>query len=596
MDKETPEGESKLKTSFWHRPITKHEAKDWAQFVGKWFLLPALFYSMFFVIFTWPLITDFSTHFFTGKGDGLQNVWNNWWVDFSITQEGTLPWYTTWLKYPHGTTMLGQTMNPINGMMGILLSPFFSPTQSYNFTVMFAFIFGGISAAWLAYEFSKAYIPSLLAGFIFTFSAYHFAHALGHMQLVTLEFLPLFLFLWWRFLKNQTYTLAVGAGLSLFLVYLSDHYYFFYSIITAAIMFFYMWRKNLLEPLKPEFLKPLATFIATVCLTSLPLALSLVWANHVDPFTGSHPVNEHAMDIFAPFIYGQNWRWHDLTKFYWNDQDAATSEHSVYLGITVIAILIFAFIKRKTFSQKQRRWLALWGGTLGLFWILSLGPLLKVDWHLIDWFYMPYAFLAVIFPPLDLSGVPVRMMVITVLGAAIVAAIVLSKLDLTRRSRRIFLGLFFAVLVLEMWPTGIPATRIETPEYVARLMQAPEPKAGVIDWVSPAPEALYFQTLHERPMTFGYISRTPKSVEAADVFIYEAAREGWYGISCQDHGVRYMITPEEFEAAEEDGLKKIYQSDEAVIYDLKGEDGQCPEPESDAQIKRDRMETRASSA
>src|SRR3989344_305150 len=132
--------------------------------------LPFFVYFVFFCIFTWPWITHFNGWFLTDAGDGLQNVWNVWWVDKSVTELHQLPWSTNFLHAPHGVTLLGQTLNPFNGFVSIGLLNFMSLTQAFNTMVIFSFITGGITAFWLCYYFSKSYVPSIIGGFIYTFS------------------------------------------------------------------------------------------------------------------------------------------------------------------------------------------------------------------------------------------------------------------------------------------------------------------------------------------------------------------------------------------------------------------------------------------
>lgn len=51
-------------------------------------VFPIVFYLTFFCILTYPLIWKFSTHFFADQGDGLQHVWNIWWVNKAVTELG----------------------------------------------------------------------------------------------------------------------------------------------------------------------------------------------------------------------------------------------------------------------------------------------------------------------------------------------------------------------------------------------------------------------------------------------------------------------------------------------------------------------------
>ncbi len=105
---------------------------DYIVNIVKHGVIPVLFYFLSFCLLTYPLIRNFNTHFFTDAGDGLQNVWNIWWINTAITQPGIHPsiWHTGMLHWPFGTTLYGQTLNPFNGLAAVALLRFLSLTQA----------------------------------------------------------------------------------------------------------------------------------------------------------------------------------------------------------------------------------------------------------------------------------------------------------------------------------------------------------------------------------------------------------------------------------------------------------------------------------
>jgi hypothetical protein len=205
-------------------------------------LLLILLYTLLFFALSPHLPSHFSTHLFADAGDGFQNYWNIWWVRKAILELHQSPYFTTYLHYPHGTTLIAHTLNPFNGLVALVL-PFLTLGQAYNVLVVFGFVAGGCTAFLLCREVTGAYWPSVVGGAIFTFSSYHFAHAQGHMNLVSLEWLPLFILFWRRFVRAPDSATGIKTGilssLVLFLVLLCDFYYFFYSVVTAVL--FYLW-------------------------------------------------------------------------------------------------------------------------------------------------------------------------------------------------------------------------------------------------------------------------------------------------------------------------------------------------------------------
>ncbi|MES1986676.1 MAG: hypothetical protein V4440_01355, partial [Pseudomonadota bacterium] len=312
----------------------------------KWVILPTLLYFVLFCAFTWPWITHFNNAFFTDAGDGLQNVWNMWWIDKAVTQLHVMPWFTNYLHEPWGVTLVGQTLNPINGFVGVVLQTFLSLVQAFNVMITFSFVFGGLTMFWLCRFLTKSmgrsYIPSLIGGAMFTFSSYHFSHAIGHMQLVSLEFIPLFVLLWWKFLLKPNYRLAVGTAVTLLLVLFCDYYYFLYSLLMAIFITAYLlWRKDIAfaDFKKPSHYRPAALFVVLCLIVVAPLPVALLKANAHGGLVGAHDARTFSTDIASPFIDGGFWHFSWLTNFYWHRVRGFIAETTVYLGISVWLVL-----------------------------------------------------------------------------------------------------------------------------------------------------------------------------------------------------------------------------------------------------------------
>lgn len=541
--------------------LTWQKKLEW---LGKWVGLPLLIYFILFCILTWPWMANFNDKFFTDAGDGLQNVWNIWWIQHSVTNLSQLPWHTNFLHHPFGVTLIGQTLNPFNGFFVLGLLPIISLQQAYNLMVVFSFVVGGLTAFWLCYYFARSYVASMIGGAIFTFSSYHFAHAQGHMQLVSLEWIPLFILLWWMFVKKPTYWLATGSAISLMLVLFCDYYYFLYSLMVALGIVMYFWYKKKLPNLKDiKVIKKIGLFIGLCVLLVAPLPIALLVANSQMEFTGSHPATVFSSDLFGPFINSGYWKFHALTDGYYSHIDANSSESTNYLGLSVIFVILVSFIYRKIYTVDLLFW-----QILGIvFAILSLGPRLMVFGHTFEQIRMPYVILERIIPGMKLSGMPIRMMVIVILSSAVVVAIVLSKIDLSQHKGKLLLILFSVVFAFEVVPTPLPLTSTNYPNYVKKLQTLPS-TGGVLDEAaSSEPLQLYYQTYHEKPIAFGYVSRLPKELNTKEFNLYAYSSQNKLDLICSEYKVRYLTAPAS--RPRETTFPIIYQDKEAIIYDLK---------------------------
>jgi hypothetical protein len=541
-------------------------------------VFPILFYLTCFFLLTYPALLKFNTHYFNDAWDGLHYVWNLWWIDKSITQLHQLPWYTEYRYYPSGTTLLGHDLNPLNGFIGILLLRFTGLLQTYNTIFLLAFLLGGLNAFFLAYYFSRSFWGSLLAGYIFTFSSYHFAHAGGHLSLISLQWIPLFILCWYVLLTRPSVVMALLASLTLLLVALSNYYYAFYAVLAGIILFLgHMLRAR--DPfffLQRPYLLPLTVFILATVVTSGALAAGLLVANAKDPLVGGHLSKDFSLDLLAPVIHGGHWRFSALTKPYWSSVDLKIDESSVHLGVSVIILLIYVFyvwLRRRVFSFPG---IGIWYFILIFFALLSLGPVLQVWGKEITSVKLPYALLERL-PGLALSGVPARMIVITLLAAAVICAVGFSRLlrlGLVGRSFALLLAALLVVEYLPSTPHGLPTpiwtSQIAAPEYVAAL-KALSPGGSVLDLTARNDLDLYYQTIHDKPIALGSMSRVPASLFFREGELKALVAQGNLISLHKQHSVRYLVTPTQIcpgSSADCPSIKLMYQDTGHWVYDL----------------------------
>lgn len=529
-------------------------------------IAPGALYFFLFCVYSFPLLLHFNTHFFTHPLlDGIQNVWNLWWVDKALTVLYQSPWQTPYLHYPFGVTLVGHTLNPFNGFLAIPLLRFLTLLQAYNAIVIFSFVAGGLSAFYLAYYFSRSYWPSVVAGALFTFSGYHFIHMeTGHLQLIALEWIPLFVLCAHRLLARPGLMISVASAAVLFLVFLCDYYYFMYCCMFLCILIAWkaLCQRKLFFLEKEQFFS-LISFLIIVAATTGPQIFSLFSLSRNEELLGIHQPLEYSADLFSPFIHGAFWRFAGLTEFYWKRLPCYFGECSLHLGWVVIFVLGYAWRKR---GQLKEAGMGLWFFVLCFFFVLSLGPSLHVFGTKVPHLLMPYQVLSFIFPPLRLSGVPARMSVMVFLSASVIFALGLRLLAERLGKRRWVVAALLAVLFLEYFPARLSLFKIHVPDYLITLRKE-KVAGGVFDAVNGRTLSLYFQTIHEKPLVFGYVSRIPKSLdEKNDVLSFLFQRKDFARLY-QDFGIKYFIVPEQLEIKDdrlsvrllgEDGYAKLY--------------------------------------
>lgn len=539
-------------------------------------VFPVLFYLVCFSLLTFPLILKFSTHFFADSGDGLIGIWDVWWVNKAVTELHQLPWHTTYVGYPFGVSLLGHTLSPVNGFMAIPLLRFLTLVQAFNFILVFSFVAAGFTTFLLAHEISRSYWGSLVAGYIFTFSSYHFAHAQGHLNLVTLEWIPLFLLLWYLLLVRPNIWVGLGAGLVLFAVLLADYQYFLFCAIAAAIMvaWYALHTRKYAYLVDQDHRGSLAAFAAVTLFTAAPLVLATLRLQRQDPLQTVYVPERYSMDLLALFVPGGHWRFAQMTEAYWSRLPGNINETSVFLGLSLVVLLVYVWIKRRDLSVPS---LALWYFLLFFFAIMSLGPVLQVRGEQVlpsvslpfDWLFQH------LFPPLRVYRVPVRMVVMVVLSAAVIASVGFQRLFSGSRRQRFLAFFLLAVLVVEYLPGSLPASLPVVPGQVQVLEDLPGQDA-VADVGYGVIRALYYQTIHERPIAFGHVSRMPASAVVHEQEMRQVLASGEYERLCRDYGIRYLVIKREKDSrpASLPPLLVLFQDDLVRLYEL-GSEGTC---------------------
>jgi hypothetical protein len=152
-------------------------------------------YLLLTLALTYPLATHF-TRAIPGDGfDGWQNYWNLWWMKVALLEQHTSPFFTNLLYHPTGVGLLFHTLNPFNGLATLPIQTAFGLFPAYNTAVLCGFILAGLGAYLQARQTlgpRSSRLAAFLAGVIFTFAPVHIAHLLGHMQVISLEWIPFF--------------------------------------------------------------------------------------------------------------------------------------------------------------------------------------------------------------------------------------------------------------------------------------------------------------------------------------------------------------------------------------------------------------------
>ena len=528
-------------------------------------LLPLAVYFTAFAVLTWPALGSFTTALYGGYDDLPQNLWDLWWVNKALTELGQSPYHTTWLHYPAGTSLIGHTLSPLNGLIAIPLQRVLRLPVVYNLLLVVSFPITGWATYWLCRTWSASRGGALLGGFLFAFSAYRCGHAHNHLWLITaLQWMPLYLLCLLRLLTQPSIPRALFAAGALLLVTATELQYVLHCGIAGALLYgIRAWRtRSLIFALRRPYVLPFATFLLTSAATSGVFVWALMSTSARDPLYGTQNPRVYSADLLSPFIPGGVWRFGAWTEAYWGLFHQGWIETSIYLGWGAILLGILAWRHRPRPTPTAYIWCA---SIIVVFYALSLGPVLRV-WDTPTVVPMPYALLTRILPFFKMAGVTVRFMVLPMLALAVLASCGWTWLarDLTRW-RIAGLAALLAFILFETFPRPMLLTSPEVPPWVQALRRMPD-SGGIVDLVTYPSDCLYHQTVHEKPFAFGYISREPASVAMEKLLKELAIRQKDYVQLHERWKYDYLIAPASPPIA---GLEVLYEDATVRIYSLR---------------------------
>lgn len=176
------------------------------------------------LIMTWPLAAGFGRLGRTSPGDGPFAIWNVAWVAHALTTS-PLRLLDANIFHPHPRSL---TFSEINLVAGIVAVPGWlltgNPYIAHNSALVFAFASSALGAWLLARRVTRSGRAACVAGVLYAFCPYFFAHT-PHIQLLMGGGIPLSLLMMYRLADRPSLRRGAALGLSLAAQALACAYY-----------------------------------------------------------------------------------------------------------------------------------------------------------------------------------------------------------------------------------------------------------------------------------------------------------------------------------------------------------------------------------
>jgi hypothetical protein len=483
-------------------------------------VLALISYSILTIIFTYPVAFSLASQA-PGGEDLFQFIWFLWWFKVALISHLN-PFFSPMIFYPSGVNLAFSAVTPFNSLLSVPLQIAFGLVSAYNLIWIFTFIMSGFGGFLLVRYLTGDNRAAFISGLIFMFCPYHFAHALyGHLNLISMEWIPFYVLFLIKTLREKDSKNAFFAGIFLFLTAACDYYYLLYLATFTALFFVFCLWCDPATLLSRNTLKRIGVMVITfgVPFSFLisPLLLELFFSGSSYMYNGGFV--QYSADLLGFFIPAP---FHPvLGNFIAPIQHFTgnTGENTTFAGYTVLFLGLIAVLKRET------KEILFWITATGVFFILSLGPYLHFNGVMVMVpelncpVYLPY-FLIMNMPVVSLARAPGRWDVLIMLSLMVLAGYGLhylfSKYD-GRSFGKVFknhvIGVIFAVLILfEFLAIPFPMSDTTVPAFYKQIANDTDNYA-ILDIPGSVGNAqlMYYQTVHNKMLLDGYVSRTPES-------------------------------------------------------------------------------------
>ena len=389
-------------------------------------------YSAAALVVTHPLLPNLGRRFLGSERSDLWfHVWGYWWMKESLLRYHQLPLHTELINYPFGGVLFN--IDPLGSLLSIPLQLLFGLTAAYNLVAFFNMLLAATAAYYLIrYLLARGApdrpallcLPALVGGAVFGFSP----HLLGEIENGITEtfhvgWIAVYALLLFKTFDERRAALAVGMGLTLFVAFFANTYYGIFCVLLSVLLLIQRLITDRKAILSKRF--ALALGISVVCFLAPAVPYALVFsAAHDSPDSlvqrnPEPPALDHlvrnkafiteAYSFFRPWGHGE---------------DRSRTEGDHFTNITYLGYLSLLLSLLGAAFARARPGRHLWTASFGIFFVLSMGPVLVLDGQVTtlgedSFLTLPFYHLFTRVPYLCLVSHPYRVTVMTMLALAV---------------------------------------------------------------------------------------------------------------------------------------------------------------------------------
>ncbi len=432
-------------------------------------------YAGALAIATWPAFKGLSQTLPGPLNDPLQHLWIIRWCRACLLG-GRSPYLCPDIQYPVGAPLgLFSPMTVPTAIYLVLATITNNDILIYNTIWLLGMLGTGLGIFLLTWFVVRDRLAAVFAGLAAMISTPMLMHGQGHLELIQLGSVPLFLIAWIRFVDRPTLGRLLTSWATFIFVSACAAYF---VVLTPVLAVWYLvwtcfrsWKdgSGVRACLRSRII-PLLGFAGMVAPVMLVLFSPQLWAAR-HGFTMTRSRSEFEW-YGAPFwSYLVPTRWHALGRAFAALSGQAPSnlatntiEAAAYLGVVPIALIVYAIVRRARFPRS-----GYWWSVFVVLVVLSMGATLRLGKIRID---LPCSWLWTIVPPFRLIRVPARFNLLACVVAAVLAASGLKDLlgRLSRGRRVVFWCVMVGLTIADLTVSPFVTSRIpEIPAGYAAL-------------------------------------------------------------------------------------------------------------------------------
>ena len=503
--------------------------------------LAILAYLLLALALTWPLAAHFDSHVPGNGADDPALTWNLWWVSHALLDLKTSPFACDYLFHPLGINLAFYTLTLLNGLLSIPLQATVGLIPASNILLLSSFVLSGYGAFLLVLYLlrqengdteeqksnGRATYVAFIAGLLYAFtSSKLFYAALGQWNIASSQWIPFYVLYLFK-MADHPRQWRYACLAALFLLFQAYAELTFAAFLVLFTLLWVAWRlitdRRAWRVLAPLALTGLlsAAGLAPVLVAMIPDMLAegdilTVGGGFADVFSAD------LLGFLIPTLHH---------PFFGSLVERFSFDHTVgqhlYPGYLAMASAFVGVV-----WGWRRRSVQFWLLSALVFWLLTLGPSLRIDGHDTG-LPLPFDLLAQL-PFFKGNRYPSRYSVMLALNLAVLAGFGLAAIlswiarkrpsttAVTRLLRPALLLLFTALLLFEHLSIPLPLSDMRVPPLYQAIANTPGdwtlldvPVAwrngsrvtGTLDPIIMFEQ--YYQTVHRKRLLSGNTSRNP---------------------------------------------------------------------------------------